>query len=271
MTDYYQVLGVPRTANQDEIKKAYRKLAMKYHPDRGGDSAQFQKIQEAYDTLGDEQKRAFYDSPQPQFHFHTGNVDDMFGAMFGASPFGFQRARSNRNKSINIRVEMTLEEILKGKEIVGSIRLMSGRDQTINLNIPPGVAAGDSIKFRGLGDDSIPQSPRGDLIAQIVEIPHPFFQRQGKDLYMHYQMSAFDAIIGKSIRVNTLDERQLEVNVPPGIQPDQLIKCDGYGLPGFNDARRGNLYLRIKISIPKNIFSEDLKYIEELSKRYGSQ
>lgn len=271
MTDYYQILGVPRTASQEEIKQAYRKLAMKHHPDRGGDSSQFQKIQEAYSVLGDEQKKANYDNPQPQFHFNTGNMDDMFGAMFGASPFGFQRSRSNRNKSINIRVEMTLEDILKGKEIVGSIRLMSGKDQAINLNIPPGVVTGDSIRFRGLGDDSIPNIPRGDLIAQIVEIPHQIFKRNGKDLYMEYRISAFDAVLGKTVRVNTLDERQLDVSIPAGIQPDQMIRCDGYGLPGFNDSRRGNLFLQIKIIIPRNLFTEDKLVIEELSKRYGSQ
>jgi curved DNA-binding protein len=270
MIDYYQTLGVPKTANADDIKKAYRKLAMKYHPDRGGDVGQFQKIQEAYAVLSDDQKRAQYDNPQPQYTFNTGNFDDMFGAMFGASaPFGFQRARSNRNKSINIRVEMTLEEILRGKEIVGNIRLVSGRDQTININMPPGVVTGDSIKFQGLGDDSIPGVPRGDLIAQVVEIPHPRFQRNGKDLYMNFSVSAFDAMLGKTVRVTTLDDRQLEVNIPAGIQSEQMIKCDGYGLPGFNDARRGNLFLKIKISIPKNIFTEDKQKIEELAKRYG--
>lgn len=271
MTDYYQILGIPRSASQEEIKQAYRKMAMKHHPDRGGDGAQFQKIQEAYATLSDEQKKAYYDNPQAQYQFNTSNIDDMFGAMFGASPFGFNRARSNRNKNINIRVEMSLEEILKGKEIVGSIKLMSGRDQTINLNIPPGVVSGDSIRFKGLGDDSIPGVPRGDLITQVIELPHHVFRRNGKDLYMEYKISAFDAVLGKTIRVSTLDDRQLDVNIPAGIQPDQMIKCEGYGLPGFNDSRRGNLFLQIKISIPRNLFTEDKILIEELSKRYGSQ
>jgi len=271
MTDFYQTLGVGRNATEDEIKKAYRKLAGKHHPDRGGDTKMFQTIEEAYRTLSDPQSRAEYDNPQPQFGFNTSNMDDVFGAMFGGNPFGgFRQRAMTRNKTVNIRVDMTLEEILRGKEVVGSIKLPSGRDQALHLNIPSGVTIGDTIRFRGIGDDSIPNIPRGDLIAQIVEVPHPLFKRDGKHLYADYTISVFDAIIGKTVRVNTVDGTQLDISVPPGIQPDQKIKCDGYGMPSLNDPRRGNLFVQIKVIVPRNMFTEDRLIVEELAKRYGA-
>lgn len=271
--DYYSILGVPKTASQDDIKKAYRKLAAKHHPDRGGDTAKFQQLEEAYRTLGDDQKRAEYDNPMPQFHFHTGNMGDMhdiFGSMFGG-PFGggFRQQRKNRN--INIRVEMSLEEVLVGKEVTGNIRLPSGKDQNIQITIPPGVQNGDTIRFRGLGDDSVPNAPRGDLIAQIIEIPHSKFRRDGRNLYAQYEISAFDAILGKSVRFRTLEDKELEIKIPAGIQPGQLIKCDSYGLPaGPHNGHRGTLFIEIKVVIPKTLFTEDLREIERLSQRYGS-
>jgi curved DNA-binding protein len=271
--DYYSILGITKSANQDDIKKAYRKLASKHHPDRGGDTAKFQQIEEAYRTLSDDQTRAQYDNPMPQYQFNTGNMHDMgdmFGAMFGANPFGGGfRQQSRKNRNINIRVEMTLEEILVGKEITGSIRLPSGKDQALQLSIPQGVQNGDAIRFRGLGEDSIPNVPRGDVIAQIVELPHPRFKRDGRNLYAEISISAFDAMLGKTVRFITLENKELEIKVPSGIQPGQLIKCDSYGLPaGPHNIHRGTLFIQVQVSIPKILFTEDRKEIEQLSDRY---
>ena len=271
--DYYSILGITKSANQDDIKKAYRKLASKHHPDRGGDTAKFQQIEEAYRTLSDDQTRAQYDNPMPQYQFNTGNMHDMgdmFGAMFGANPFGGGfRQQSRKNGNINIRVEMTLEEILVGKEITGSIRLPSGKDQALQLSIPQGVQNGDAIRFRGLGEDSIPNVPRGDVIAQIVELPHPRFKRDGRNLYAEISISAFDAMLGKTVRFITLENKELEIKVPSGIQPGQMIKCDSYGLPaGPHNIHRGTLFIQVQVSIPKILFTEDRKEIEQLSDRY---
>lgn len=271
--DYYSILGVSKTASQDDIKKAYRKMASKHHPDRGGDTAQFQKIEEAYRTLSDDQTRAQYDNPSSQYAFHTGNMNDMndlFGAMFGGNPFGGGfRQQSRKNRNINIRVEMTLEEILVGKEVTGSIRLPSGKEQAIKLSIPQGVQNGDSIRFRGLGDDSIPNMPRGDVITQIIELPHPRFKRDGRNLYAEVQVSAFDAMLGKTIRFYTLESKELEIKIPAGIQPGQLIKCDSYGLPsGPHNLHRGTLFIQVQITIPKELSSDDRNQIEQLSARY---
>lgn len=273
--DYYNVLGVHKGASAEDIKKAYRKLAAKHHPDRGGDTAQFQKIQEAYDTLGDDNKRAQYDNPQQQYSFNTGNMGDMndfFGSMFGgrAGPFGFTGARPIRkNRSININVQMTLKDILTGKDVVGSIRLPSGREQTIQIRIPKGVSSGDSIRFRDMGDDTYPQIPRGDLIAIIEEVPDPNFQRQGADLVTKTTISMFEAALGTTVSVTTVEDSTLEITIPAGIQPGTTMACHGYGLPTNPQSnQRGALFVKIDITVPKITNDVDVEVLKQLKAKY---
>lgn len=273
-TDYYNTLGVQRGASQEEIKKAYRGLAAKHHPDRGGDTAKFQELQEAYATLSDEQKRAEYDNPQPQFGgFGGGPHVDIFAQFFGGrpgqNPFGF-RQQIKRNKTINIRAQVSLLEVITGKEIIGSIRLPSGRDQALQIKIPPGVNTGDSIKFTGLGDDSIPNIPRGDLIATIEEIPHDRFHRQGIDLYSTHHISVFDLIVGSVISFETVEGSTIQVTIPPNTNPGATLSCAGYGVPLSNSNIRGNLFIKIAATMPKNVTPEDLEVIKTLQLKYNS-
>ncbi len=272
MSDYYNILGVSKSASQDEIKKAYRKLASKHHPDKGGDTAKFQEIQTAYETLSDPQKRADYDNPpQPQFRFNTGNMgagfEDIF-SQFGFGPMGRQQQVRRRNQSITIQVRMTLREVYEGKDVLGSIRLPSGREQALQIKIPKGVQQGDQIKYQGLGDDSIPNLPRGDLIAQIIEIPDAVFKRNGDDLYIEKTISAFDAMIGTTLLANTIADSQLEISVPAGIQSGQMIICRGHGLPQSQRSTRGSMYVKINVKTP-NITEEGDKFIiEKLRAKY---
>jgi curved DNA-binding protein len=276
--DYYNELGVDRGASSEDIKKAYRKLAAKHHPDRGGDTAKFQKIQEAYATLSDDQKRAEYDNPQPQFgghgfQFNTGNMNDIFGAMFGGNRgFGFPGGRQQvqRNKSININVAMTLTDILRGKDVVGAITLPSGREQALQIKIPKGVGAGDSIRFREMGDDSNPNLPRGDLIAVISEIRHPVYERSGADLYTRQAVSVFDAMLGTTLKLQTIEDTTLEITVPAGTQAGTTLSCNQHGLPiDQQSPRRGNLYVRVDIQIPKIFDPIDLEVIKTLKAKYA--
>lgn len=269
MTDYYQTLGVNKTATQEEIKQAYRKLAGKHHPDRGGDTKQFQKIQEAYDTLGDQNKRSNYDTPRPQMNewqFHSGSpFDDMF-TQFG---FGTPRRQSPKNKSMNVQVTVTLEEILSGKKVVGNIQLPSGRDQYIELQIPPGIKNGDTVRFTGLGDDSVPGIPRGDLIAVIRELRHNRFTRNGMDIHAAVKASVFDIIIGGKIKIQTLDDKTLEIDIPKGFSLNSSLCCNGHGVPHPNyHSQRGNLFVNLEITIPQHFSSSDADILADMRTRY---
>lgn len=275
--DYYNILGVQRGASSEDIKKAYRKLAMKHHPDRtGGDDSQFKKIQEAYDTLGDDNKRSEYDNPRPQFgggdfHFNSGNMNDIFGSMFGHNPFGgFHQQRQMRNKSINISVQMTLKDVLHGKDVVGSIRLPSGREQALQIRIPRGVAHGDTIRFSQMGDDTHPNLPKGDLIAIIDEVRDQVFERRGADLFVTKTVSVFDLMLGGSVTIKTVEDSSLEVTIPAGIAPGTTMSCHGYGVPvAANASQRGNLYVKIDVFVPKIINSEDFDALKNLKAKYG--
>lgn len=259
MTDHYATLGVPKTATQDQIKKAYRKLAMEHHPDRGGDHNKFSSINAAYDILSNPEKRREYDNPAPQYN----NPFNDFGDIFG---FNRQR-RQAKNMPVHIRVDVTLEDVLNGKEIIGSIKQANGKEQTIKLNIPRGVKAGDAIRYPNLGDDSITHLPRGDVIVQIIELRHPRYERQDNNIIMNYTVSVFDALVGKRIHVPTIDGGTLEVGVPAGIQADQLLNCKGYGLPDTRSPNRGNMYIRIKFRMP-NLSESDKQIIDDMRSRY---
>lgn len=272
MSEYYNILGVAKTATQDEIKKAYRKLASKHHPDKGGDTATFQKIQTAYDTLSDDQKRREYDNPQPQFRFDTGNMggfEDIF-SQFGFGPMGRQRQQPRQNRHVNIQTRVTLKEVLYGKEVIGSIQLPSGREQNIQLKIPKGVKTGDSIRYQGMGDDSVPNLPRGDLIVQIIELPDRTFRREGANLFVEYTITAFDAMLGTSILVDTIADSQLDITVPAGIQNGQMINCKGHGVPTDDRGHRGALFVRINIKTPAVGDEEDKQILEKLREKYAS-
>jgi curved DNA-binding protein len=261
MKDYYQILGLAKGASEDQIKSAYRKLAMKHHPDRGGDPTVFQEVQEAYNTLGDPGKRAEYDNPQPQFHgqgpFQGGGVppgfDDLFrffGDGFGGNPF-FRHTSMPRNRNINLRATITLEDAFKGKELLVNVNLPSGQDQVLNVKIPPGVQDGVSLRLAGMGDNSIPQAPRGDIIVEVSIVPHPKFTRQGDDLIQEIRISCIDAIIGKDIVIDTIEGKQFTGSIPAGTQPDAILALTGQGMPLMaNPSQRGRMLLKINMFVP---------------------
>jgi len=270
--DHYSTLGVDRDASPDEIKRAYRKLAGQHHPDKGGDTAKFQQIEEAYRTLSDEEKRHRYDNPQPQFHGGGGfphGFEDMFSHMFATGhPFGDifgRRPQPVRNRNLNLQTDISLEEAFHGKTLIATIQLPSGRDQVLEVKIPAGVSDGTTLRLAGMGDDSIGNVPRGDIHLAVHVRPHPTYQRQGDDLIRSLSVNCLDAILGKTIQFETIDNRKLEVNITPGTQHGQTLAISGYGMPNMsNNYMKGRLLLNINITIPTNLTEQQKDLIRQI-------
>jgi len=265
MSDLYRTLGIDPTASQDEIKQAYRSLAMKHHPDRnGGNDSKFKEIQSAYATLSDQQKRAEYDQMRngggSQFRFTSSDgwqdFSDMFGGVppFGAqSPFAdiFGRQRVRKNRDLNIQCQITLLDSYTGKQLEASYQLPSGRLQSVIINVPPGVEHGATIRYQGLGDDSHPQLQRGDLNVTILVMPDAKFRREGNDLYTHLDISPIDAMIGCRKAVTSINGQSIAIDVRPGVETGVEYAVSGYGFTNVNNTMRGRLIAEIRIRTPE--------------------
>jgi DnaJ-class molecular chaperone len=280
--DYYNVLGLNKTASKEDIRKAYKKLSMKHHPDRGGDESTFKKVNEAYQTLSDDNKRQMYDMGQGdpfggnqqqwsghrsgpfEFRFDSGGFEDMFAQAFGAG-FGPQgHRRRQRNKDVSISVTISMEDLLVGKTVHAEVGLPSGRKKLVTIEIPRGIEDGQQIRYEGMGDDSLKHIPAGNLIVYIKVQRHPRFERHRDDLHTEQQVSVWDCLIGSRITVKTIDGRNLNVNIPPGTQPETIMRVTGEGIPNVRTHQRGNLLLKIKTVIPKNLNPEQKEQIRIL-------
>jgi DnaJ-class molecular chaperone len=241
--DYYKTLGVNRNASPDDIKKAYRRLAGQHHPDKGGDTATFQKIQEAYETLSDPQKKQQFDNPNPfggmnfghpggspfnfQFHQQSFDMNDVFGQMFGGGPFG---QRPQQKPQYKTTVVVTLEQVYNGGEQSLQFNELGGTS-TVQIQIPKGIENGATLKYENLIKDSI-------LFVEFRVVPHQKFQRQGSDLIAEQEVSILDLITGSSFKFTTLSGKTLDVSVRPQTSPNSTLRISGEGLPkqhGFGD------------------------------------
>lgn len=272
MADYYDTLGVPKSASDKEIKQAFRKKAMEYHPDKGGDPDKFKAINEAYNTLKDPQKKQMYDqygTADPQqmggnpfggFEF-DGDINDIFSTFFGQ---GFnQRRRPMRNKDIRLGYKLSFLDVYTGTGATISYKLPSGKTEIIDVKIPAGMKHGDHVQFQGYGDDSIKELPRGNLIVQL-SIPNPHgFKRDGENLYTELQVDIFDLLLGKNIPIKTPEHKAIMLNIPPGTNNGVTMNVTGHGVPQVNTNRRGNLYVTLKAITPK-LTTEELNKIKEI-------
>jgi len=269
--DYYSILGVSKNATTQEIKKAYRKLAMQHHPDRGGDPGTFQNISNAYDILSDPQKKQQYDlgidpnrpqANQGPFGFGFNDVPPGFEDIF-SNHFGFGR-QPRKNKNISINLQITLEDVVFGKELDAEIAMPTGNKKIVNINIPAGIQNGQQIKYTGMGDNSIQGLHPGDLIIHVQVLPHRIFVREGDNLIIRKEISCWDAILGTKIAVNTIDNRTLNINIPKGTQPDTVFSCRSEGIPNIRNGKKGSLLVKVNVKIPKIQDHSKIKTIESL-------
>jgi len=290
MKDYFNILGVAPGASDEEIKKAYRSLAMKHHPDRGGDQAQFQEVQEAYAVLSDPQKRAEWDMQRNgggqfggggpggfHFNFNFGqgggdpfDIHDLFRNFHqgGGDPFGgFQQRQQRRNRDLEVTIDLDLASTLDKQTKHISVTHLNGTRKTVSVDIPRGVNGNMRMKYAGHGDQSNSDLPAGDLYINFRVLRNPNFEIEGMDLIKVVRLNCLDAITGTSLSVDTLDGKTLNWNVPVGTQHGSRFRLGQHGLWNIDHPVRGSLIAHIHLVVPSDLTAEQLIAIEKISQQ----
>ena len=292
--DYYKILGVERNASEEDIRKAYRKLAMQYHPDRNPNDKQaeerFKEINEAYQVLNDSKKRAHYDRLGSEYsnwqrrgapgdfnwddyggfpggvRVEYGDLDDLFGGAGGFSDFfrtifgqgagtGTRARARQQPQGYQQELEITLDEAYQG-----TTRVFESNGKQKQVRIPAGVRTGSKVRVAGAG-------PNGLDLYLIVEVKEdPRFERRGNDLHTTATVNVFTAILGGEADVETLGGK-VKLSIPAGTQPEQVFRLAGRGMPSVkNPNEKGDLYVRLKVQIPKYLSAKQRELLEEASR-----
>ncbi|MEM6965856.1 MAG: molecular chaperone DnaJ [Bacteroidota bacterium] len=356
--DYYEVLGVSKSADEATIKKSYRKIAMKYHPDRNPDNKEaeekFKEAAEAYEVLSDPNKKARYDkfghAGMGQGNFQGGrggmtmeDIFSQFGDIFGDSPFesffggaggrGGRRSQGQRGTNIRIKVKLTLEDVANGvtkkikvkKQVscktcggsgakdarsvatcntcrgsgyvrqvkstflgqmqttvacptcAGSGQMVTAKcgtckgngktngEETIEIEIPAGVAEGMQLSMRGKGNAGAKGGPAGDLLVSIEEIPHEHLQRDGQNVIYELYLNFADAALGTSVEIPTIESgKNAKIKIPAGTQAGKMFRLRGKGLPGVQTYGVGDQLIHVNIWTPKSLSDADRKLLEKM-------
>ena len=282
--DYYEVLGVSKGASDDEIKKAFRKLAVKYHPDKNpGDKEaeeKFKEANEAYSVLSDKTKRSRYDQfghagvggdgggnpfgggfggngQSFNFDFGGGGFEDIINAMFGGG--GFRAARRGRDYRTSITIDFE-------EAIFGATKTISVEGEQIKLKIPAGIYDGQSIRLGGKGGEAPnADGQRGDLYVEVRVRAHKTLTREGELILSEITIPMTDAVLGTEVKVETVDG-EITMKVPAGTQPGTNFKLSGHGAPRLGTDQRGPHIVTINVEIPKNLNKKQKELIEEFAK-----
>ena len=250
MKNYYQILGIEKTATADDIKRAFRRLASQHHPDKGGDTIKFQEIQEAYGVLGDETKRSEYDNPRPQFSGFPGggfNMHDMFGQMFGQPP--------QRRNHVRMTIWVSLQDVVQGGSRAVNVSTTAGTS-TVAIEVPQGIDDGDQVQYGGVAPGGM------DLVVQFRIQPNAQWRREGLQLHTEHRISIWDMILGSDVEVQNLLGHNLVVRVPAGTQPGTVMRLRGHGIQDRH-GQKGDLMIRMQAQIPKTIAPEIVTAIQQ--------
>jgi curved DNA-binding protein len=310
--DYYKIMGVDRNASEKEIKKAYRRLARKYHPDVNpsdkGAEERFKEINEAHEVLADPEKRRKYDQLGASWQqwqrtgrdpsgfdwgqwsagapgggrvhveygdlgdlFDGGGFSDFFEAIFGGTGrqgpqtwTSTRQARPRRGQDYEQPVEITLEEAFTGTR-----RVLEKDGRRIEVRIPPGVKTGSKVRIAGEGAPGLGGGATGDLYLKVTILPHKVFERKGDDLYCEVPVDLYTAILGGETNVPTL-EGTVSLKIPSETQGGRTFRLKGRGMPQLRDSnKRGNLYAKVKVVLPKDLSSKEEELFRELALMRG--
>jgi len=275
--DYYATLGVERSADAAQIKKAYKKLAMKYHPDRAPAGKEkeheekFKEVNEAFSVLSDAQKKAQYDRfGSTGQNFNGFDFSDMFNG--GASPFddfidqvfGFNRRGPRKGQSFSYELEITLEQAATGLEREISFALPGVDRKTLNVKVPPGVHTGTRLRLTGEGAPGMNGGPNGDVYVEIFVKKHKVFTRQNDDLYYTLPITFAQACMGSEIEVPCITGKAT-LKIPAGTDSGTLFRMKSKGMPHVSGRYAGDQYVKVNITVPKRLTKKQKEALTEFS------